>query len=346
LFFESSIGTVPDVQASTSATNGGAPDADPVVVSELTKTYPGPVHAVRGLSFRVRTGEIFGLLGPNGAGKTTTVGVLTTLTRPTSGQAAVGGHDVRTDPVEVRRSIGVVFQDSVLDNDFSGAQNLRLHARLWRVPDAERRIASLLDAVGLTERADDVVWTYSGGMRRRLEIGRALLGDPKVMFLDEPTLGLDPIARRDLWQVVRTLRERRGVTIVLSTHYLEEAQNVCDRVAIVDKGLIVEEGKPTELVDRLGNEVADLALGDDRDATQLLAALDGGPGHIIRGGSGVSIASAEPRQQLTDRISALPLSELGVTTMTVRPATLNDVFLHLTASAPEHDLATALGSRG
>jgi ABC-2 type transport system ATP-binding protein len=333
------------MHASTLATNATAPDGDPVVVSELTKTYAGPVHAVRGLSFRVRAGEIFGLLGPNGAGKTTTVGVLTTLTRPTSGQAAVGGHDVRTDTVAVRRSIGVVFQDSVLDNDFSGAQNLRLHARLWRVPDAERRIASLLAAVGLTERADDVVWTYSGGMRRRLEIARALLADPKVMFLDEPTLGLDPIARRDLWQVVRTLRERHGVTIVLCTHYLEEAQDVCDRVAIVDNGLIVQEGRPSELVDRLGNEVADLVLADDHDATELLAALDGQPGHIIQGGSGVSIVSAEPRQRLTDRISALPLARLGVTTITVRPATLNDVFLHLTASASEHDLVTAAGSR-
>ena len=333
------------MRTSTLAATRLAPEGHPVVVSELTKTYPGPVEAVRGLSFRVGSGEIFGLLGPNGAGKTTTVGVLTTLVRPTSGQAAVAGHDVRTDPVGVRRSIGVVFQDSVLDNDFSGAQNLRLHARLWRVPDAERRIASLLAAVGLTERADDVVWTYSGGMRRRLEIARALLADPKVMFLDEPTLGLDPIARRDLWQVVRTLSERHGVTIVLSTHYLEEAQDVCDRVAIVDKGLIVEEGEPSDLVDRLGNEVAELALSDDHDATGLLAALEDQPGRIIQGGSGVSIVSAEPRRQLTERIGALPLSELGVRTMTVRPATLNDVFLHLTASAPEHDLATAAGSR-
>ena len=181
-------------------------------------------------------------------------------------------------------------------------------------------------------------------MRRRLEIARALLADPKVMFLDEPTLGLDPIARRDLWQVVRTLRERHGVTIVLSTHYLEEAQDVCDRVAIVDEGRIVEEGRPSELVDRLGNEVADLALADDHDPSGLLAALDGEDGHIVRAGSGVSIISAEPRQRLTDRISALPLAELGVATMTVRAATLNDVFLHLTASAPEHDLATAAGS--
>jgi ABC-2 type transport system ATP-binding protein len=314
---------------------------DQVVVSDLIKTYPGPVEAVRGISFSVGAGEIFGLLGPNGAGKTTTVGILTTLVRATSGDATVGGHDVSREPVQVRRSIGVVFQESVLDNDFSGADNLWLHARLWRVPEPERRIASLLEAVGLSARADDVVWTYSGGMRRRLEIARALLADPKVMFLDEPTLGLDPIARRDLWHVVRTLRERHGVTIVLSTHYLEEAQEVCDRVAIVDRGAIVGAGEPHALVDRLGHEVADLALADRHDATPLLARLAGQPGHVLTSGSGVSIVSGEPRQQLTDRISALPLHELGVTSMTVRPATLNDVFLHLTAGGREHDLAAA-----
>jgi ABC-2 type transport system ATP-binding protein len=324
---------------------GRLPDRDDaVVVSDLTKTYPGPVEAVRGLSFRVGAGEIFGLLGPNGAGKTTTVGILITLVRPTSGSAIVGGHDVLVDPLAVRGSIGVVFQDSVLDNDFTGAENLWLHARLWRVPDAQRRISSLLAAVGLSERADDIVWTYSGGMRRRLEIARALLADPTVMFLDEPTLGLDPIARRDLWQVVRVLRERRGVTIVLSTHYLEEAQEVCDRVAIVDKGRIVEEGRPAGLVDRLGNEVAELAIEGD-DATQLLAALDSQPGHVIRSSSTVSIVSPESRQELTDRINALPLSALNVSAMTVRPATLNDVFLHLTASGDQPDMASATGSR-
>jgi ABC-2 type transport system ATP-binding protein len=317
---------------------------DPVSVTELTKTYAGGINALRGVSFAVQAGEIFGLLGPNGAGKTTTVGVLTTLVRPTSGFATVGGHDVRAEPLEVRRSIGVVFQDSVLDNDFSGAENLRLHARLWRVPDAERRIESLVAAVGLTERIDDIIWTYSGGMRRRLEIARALLADPKVMFLDEPTLGLDPIARRDLWRVVRALRERHGVTIVLSTHYLEEAQDVCDRVAIIDKGQIVAEGTPAALVARWGREVADLFLDSD-DATELVAALEGQPGHLIQAGSSVSIVSSESRRALTDRINALPLSEIGVSSITVRPATLNDVFLHLTAGAGEHDLAGATRSR-
>jgi ABC-2 type transport system ATP-binding protein len=317
---------------------------DAVTVSALTKTYPGPVQAVRGLSFSVGTGEIFGLLGPNGAGKTTTVGILTTLVRPTSGTAVVGGHDVIDDALAVRRSIGVVFQDSVLDNDFTGRQNLWLHARLWRVADAGRRISSLLAAVDLTDRADDIIWTYSGGMRRRLEIARALLADPKVLFLDEPTLGLDPIARRDLWQVVRALRERHGVTIVLSTHYLEEAQDVCDRVAIVDKGTIVEEGRPAELVERLGNEVAELSLARS-DASRLLEALEGQPGHVIHASSSVSIVSPESRQELTDRLNALTLAELGVSAMTVRAATLNDVFLHLTAPSDHPDLTATTGSR-
>ena len=231
----------------------------------------------------------------------------------------------------------------MLDNDFSGAQNLWLHARLWRVPDAERRIASLLAAVGLTERADDVVWTYSGGMRRRLEIARALLADPKVMFLDEPTLGLDPIARRDLWQVVRTLTERHGVTIVLSTHYLEEAQEVCDRVAIVDQGRIVEAasrgaGRSAR------HEVADLALADDTMPPAARRPRRPARSHHP-GGSSVSIVSAESRQQLTDRISALPLDRARRDDDD-RPS--GDAQRRLPAphrDAPEHDLAAAAGSR-
>jgi ABC-2 type transport system ATP-binding protein len=184
------------------ATGGPPRTRDPIVVEELARTYPGGVQAIRGVSFRVRQGEVFGLLGPNGAGKTTTISVLTTLVRPSGGTAIVGGHDVVADPLAARSSIGVVFQDSVLDNEFSGEANLRLHAGLWRVPDAASRIASMLDAVGLSERAGDSVRTYSGGMRRRLEIARALLGRPRVLFLDEPTLGLDPIVRQELWHTI------------------------------------------------------------------------------------------------------------------------------------------------
>ena len=315
---------------------------DPIVVDRLTKSYPGPVEAVRGISFRVRPGEIFGLLGPNGAGKTTTLGVLTTLVGPTSGSALVDGHDVAVAPLAVRRTIGVVFQESVLDNEFTAAENLWLHARLWRVPDAARRIEALLGAVELTERADHGVRSFSGGMRRRLEIARALLASPRVMFLDEPTLGLDPIVRRDLWQVVRRLRERDGVTILLSTHYLEEAQDICDRVAIIDKGRIVAEGDPAALVAQLGEQIIDLQVdGDVAAVARSLAEADPTLGSASQSGATLSLASDRPARELSERVNALALAELGVTAFTVRPATLNDVFLDLTASVGGEDLMAA-----
>ena len=232
---------------------------EPVMVRALTKTYPNGVEAVRGITFDVRGGEVFGLLGPNGAGKTTTLGVLTTLVRPSGGSAMVGGFDVVSDPVAARGSIGVVFQDSVLDNEFSGAANLRLHASLWRVRTRTRGSRRSSTRSGLP----DARWgpaTYSGGMRRRLEIARALLGRPSVLFLDEPTLGLDPIGRQDLWHTVGALRERERVTVLLSTHYLEEAETVCDRVAIVDRGTIIALGTPAQLIDRVGTRCSSCGL--------------------------------------------------------------------------------------
>ena len=315
--------------------------ADPVVVEELTKTYPGGVQAVRGISFRVRPGEVFGLLGPNGAGKTTTIGVLTTLVRPSGGRALVGGHDVVAEPLAARRSIGVVFQESVLDNDFSGLANLRLHARLWRVPDADARIASLLDAVGLSERASDSVRTYSGGMRRRLEIARALMARPSVLFLDEPTLGLDPIVRRELWQTIGALREREQVTVLLSTHYLEEAETVCDRVAIIDRGRLIAHDGPARLVAAVGPQMLELSVdGDPTGALAALAELGPSVGQPLRVGPTVSVATSEASEALTERVGALGLSRLGVRSITVRPTTLNDVFLILTARrAADRDAA-------
>src|SRR4051812_10048954 len=303
--------------------------AEPILTERLSKTYPGGVEAVRELSIEIREGEVFGLLGPNGAGKTTTLGVLTTLVRPTGGAAFVDGHDVVRDPFAARRSLGVVFQESVLDNDFSGAENMWLHARIWRVPDAAARIESLLDAVGLGDRADDGVMTYSGGMRRRLEIARALLGRPRVLVLDEPTLGLDPVVRNELWQMIRELRARQQLTVLVSTHYLEEAANVCDRVAIIDRGVISAEGPPGQLVSALGHEVLEVQV--DGDAAPVMDGL-GTVGTPIRLGSTVSVASREPPGTLAERASALALAELGVTATTVRPATLNDVFLHLNAN--------------
>jgi ABC-2 type transport system ATP-binding protein len=220
----------------------------------------------------------------------------------------------------------------VLDNEFSGMANLRLHARLWRVPDAAARVASLLAAVELSERASDSVRTYSGGMRRRLEIARALLGRPSVLFLDEPTLGLDPIVRQELWRTISALREREQVTVLLSTHYLEEAQTVCDRVAIIDHGEIIALDSPARLIAEVGRQMLDLQV--DGDATDALVALRGlGPsvGDPVRAGSTLSVASSESSEALTERVNALTPSRLGVTTMTVRPTTLNDVFLMLTS---------------
>jgi ABC-2 type transport system ATP-binding protein len=267
---------------------------------------------------------------------------LTTLVRPSSGTATVGGHDVVAEPLAARRSIGVVFQDSVLDNEFSGEANLRLHARLWRVPDGEARIAALLDAVGLTERASDLVRTYSGGMRRRLEIARALLGRPSVLFLDEPTLGLDPIARQELWHTIGVLRRREQVTVLLSTHYLEEAETVCDRVAIIDRGSIIALATPAQLIDRVGRETLELRV--DRDPTELLIALRRlGPsvGEPIVAGETVSVASSSSPEELSARAAALEPSRVGVQTMTVRPTTLNDVFLTLTNRQSAHEAALA-----
>jgi ABC-2 type transport system ATP-binding protein len=315
---------------------------DPVVVKALTKTYANGVQAVRGISFDVRNGEVFGLLGPNGAGKTTTLGVLMTLVQPSGGTAMVGGHDVIADPLAARRSIGVVFQDSVLDIEFSGEANLRLHARLWRVPNADARIASLLDAVGLAGRASDSVRTYSGGMRRRLEIARALLGQPSVLFLDEPTLGLDPIVRQELWHTVGVLRRREQVTVLLSTHYLEEAETVCDRVAIIDEGKIIAVGSPVELIDEVGRETLELRIeGDPAELLVALRGLDPTLGEPLVAGETVSVTSSSSPEELSTQVTALEPSRLGVRTVTVRPTTLNDVFLTLTSRGTRREAAVA-----
>jgi ABC-2 type transport system ATP-binding protein len=307
----------------------------PVVVEGLTKRYPNGVEALGGISFTVEQGEIFGLLGPNGAGKTTTLGVLTTLVRPTGGSASVDGHDVTTASLAVRRSIGVVFQESVLDNEYTGEQNLRFHARLWDLPDAGPRIAELLGAVGLADRAGDPAKTYSGGMRRRLEIARALLVRPRVLFLDEPTLGLDPVVRSELWQLIRDLKAASGVTVVVSTHYLEEVEQVCDRVATIDRGHIVATGNPSQMVADLGRHILELRLADVAAAGPVLDALRTHPLGArppLQVGTTITVASDEDREALGEQSARLGLSALGVTATVVRPATLNDVFLNLTVA--------------
>ena len=218
-----------------------------IVVESLVKKFNG-LTAVDGISFSVEPGEVFGFLGPNGAGKSTTINILCTLLKPTSGRASVAGHDCLAEPDAVRQSIGIIFQDPTLDNGLTAYENLLFHAYLYNLDraTAKRRIDEVLGLVDLSSRKNDIVRKYSGGMKRRLEIARGLLHYPKVLFMDEPTLGLDPQSRNMIWEFIRSLKSRTGITIFMTTHYLEEAE-FCDRVAIIDLGKIITIGSPAEL---------------------------------------------------------------------------------------------------
>lgn len=231
-----------------------------IEVKELTKIFEGKIKAVDGISFNVKKGEILGFLGPNGAGKTTTLNMLSTLLRPTSGTAIVNGHDVLSEPDAVRRSIGYVFQDTTLDIELTGRENLDFHGRLYGLERSirQQRIKEVLELVQLTDRADNFVKTYSGGMKRRLEIARGLLHHPQVLFLDEPTLGLDPQTRRSIWEHILQLNQEKEVTIILTTHYTEEADYLCKHILIIDFGKVVVLDTPEKLKARLEGDVVTL----------------------------------------------------------------------------------------
>jgi ABC-2 type transport system ATP-binding protein len=233
-----------------------------VEVSKITKKY-GSITAVNDVSFDISSGEIFGFLGPNGAGKTTLIRILTTLVKPTSGNARVAGRDVVKEPDAVRREIGVVPQAMTSDLDLTGHENMDIYARFYSMPSTERkgRIKYLLEMVGLTSRANDLVATYSGGMRRRLEIARALVHKPEILFLDEPTIGLDPQSRIVIWDFLKKLREGDSMTLFLTTHYMDEAETLCSRVAIIDAGKIIVLGSPEELKSQIpGNDIVSLGV--------------------------------------------------------------------------------------
>ncbi|HZD42700.1 MAG TPA: ATP-binding cassette domain-containing protein, partial [Methanomicrobiales archaeon] len=230
----------------------------------MTRKF-GDLVAVDHISFSVRQGEIFGLLGPNGAGKTTTINMLTTLLHPTSGQARVGGYDVISGRGRVRESIGVVFQEPALDTNLTGRENLDFHAMMYGIDrkSREARIGEVLDLIEMTDKANVLVENYSGGMKRRLEIGRGLIHHPKVLFLDEPTLGLDAQTRRRIWEYVLDLKEKTAITIVITTHYMEEADYLCDRIAIMDHGRIAALDTPERLKDALGGDVITLEMANN-----------------------------------------------------------------------------------
>lgn len=305
-----------------------------IEVRQLTKTYPGGVEAVKGLDFDVAAGEVFGLLGPNGAGKSTTVGMLTTTIAPTSGRARLAGFDVAADPVAARAVSAVVFQEPVVDRPLTGRRNLAVHARLWGLDPAAAagRIDEVVDAFGLGELVDRPVGTYSGGQRRRLEIARALVSDPQVLFLDEPTVGLDPRIRFELLDYIAGLRARLGMTILLTTHYLDEAEQLCDRVAIVHEGRIVALDSPAALLAGLGREIVELRV--DGDVVATLASLRS---HGIANGDTFLVGSTVhiPLRDRPGRDAVAAITDLSVATraITSRAPTLDDVYLKLTGES-------------
>lgn len=293
---------------------------------DLTKKFNG-LTAVDKLNIQVKEGEVFGLLGPNGAGKTTTLSMLCTILKPSSGTARVNGFDVVKNPHEVRKSIGIVFQDPSLDNRLSGKDNLFIHAALYGMQEdkARDRVDKLVSLVGLEDRIDHLVKTYSGGMRRRLEIARGLVHTPRILFLDEPTLGLDPQTRGKVWEYINNFRKKEGITIILTTHYMEEAESLCDRVAIVDQGRIVALDNPKELTKKVENEVITLKLSDNSRANEFKK-LD----FVID----VNI-SGDVRLSVHDSVKAIPkimnfATENGieVKSVDIEKVTLNEVFMH------------------
>jgi ABC-2 type transport system ATP-binding protein len=308
-------------------------EAPAVEVAGLRKTYPRGVEAVKGISFEVAQGEVFGLLGPNGAGKSTTIGMLTTTVAPTAGRARLAGYDVATQPLLARGVSSVVFQDAVVDRGLSGRANLELHGRLWGVPEAAaaRRIAELVDAVGLTELIGRPVGSYSGGERRRLEIARALVSSPRVLFLDEPTVGLDPRIRHELLDVIAGLRGREGMTILLTTHYLDEAQRLCDRVAIIHQGTIVGLDSPHALLAGLGREILEFRVSGSAPAA-LAALRERGIARADSFAVGARVTVPLHEHATTEALTAIESERLHVSEIATRLPTLDDVYLQLTGA--------------
>lgn len=301
-------------------------DSFTIVAENLSRRF-GSVEAVKDVSFSVRRGEAFGFLGPNGAGKTTTIRMLCTLLRPTAGRALVDGFDVMLRPMDVRRSIGIIFQDPSLDERLTAAENLRFHAMIYHLPrrDRQKRIDDVLALVDLSDRAGDLVKTFSGGMKRRLEIARGLMHLPKVLFLDEPTIGLDPQTRAHIWQYLQRLRRERGVTMFLTTHYMEEAEQ-CERIAVIDNARIIALDTPEGLKSQVGGDIITVRTADEAAMERVIR--DRYRLSVRRDASGIHIEVGDGASFIPELLAGLPPGE--VRAVSVRRPTLDDVFLKLT----------------
>lgn len=310
-----------------------------ISVRELGKDF-GALKALKGIDLEIHKGELFGLLGPNGAGKTTLISILATILRASRGAASVCGYDVGTQEDAVRRSIGIVFQEPTLDDELTGEENLDFHGRLYGMDASTRRsrIKEVLDLVDLDDRRGDLVKTYSGGMRRRLEIARGLMHRPQVLFLDEPTLGLDPQTRRKIWNYIRDLKDSFGMTIILTTHYMDEADRLCSRIAIIDRGEIVAEDSPEGLKARLGGDVVELDTVAEVPQTFLDSLQE------LSTVSDVAVQDGRVVLGVTSGESFVPVAfdtarrhEVKISGVSMRKPNLEDVFIRLTGREIRHE---------
>jgi ABC-2 type transport system ATP-binding protein len=303
-----------------------------ISAEHLVKVYNGKVKAVDDVSFDVRRGEIFGFLGPNGAGKTTTVSMLSAGLRPTGGRAVIDGLEVAKQPEEVKRRIGVIFQEATADGDLSGTENLEVAAGSYGMSraDGRQRARELIDQMQLNDSADRLAKTYSGGMRRRLELAVGLIHRPRVLFLDEPTLGLDPQGRAGFWSFILKLRKENGMTVFVTTHYLDEADTMCQRIAIIDHGKIVATGSPAELKDRLGGDVVTVkTAAETPDVTAVLSALPG-VSAVQKKESTYRVKCRQGETFVPAAVGAITKAGLGVTGVAVKRPSLDEVFLEFT----------------
>jgi len=314
-----------------------------IIIVENLKKYYKDVKAVDGINLEVDRGEIFGFLGPNGAGKTTTIKMLVTLLKPTGGTAKIVGYDIRKSPDEIRNNIGVVFQDPALDDILTGKENLDFHARMYGIKKGkkEKRIKEVLKLVDLEERADTLVKNYSGGMRRRLEIARGLMHFPKILFLDEPTLGLDPQTRRVIWEYIKDLNEKENITIFLTTHYMEEADYLCDRIAIIDYGKILVIDKPSKLKNKIGKDVITISCYNSKLCADLLKREKWVESIKIHN-SNVTIGTREVEKKLPLILRMAERNKIKIKSIDIRKPTLEDVFLYYTGRKIREQKATNL----
>jgi ABC-2 type transport system ATP-binding protein len=298
-----------------------------IKVKNLKKIFNHEIKAVNGINFEVKEGEIFGFLGPNGAGKTTTMNILCALTKPTEGEASICKYDVMTQPEEVRRCIGIVFQDMSLDDRLTAKENLELHARLYGVPKSERkkRINEVMELAELKDRENSIVKTFSGGMKRRLELARGLIHHPRVLFLDEPTLGLDPQTRKHIWDYILNLKREKGITIMLTTHDMEEADELCDRIAIMDHGKIIALDTSRNLKDSLGGDtiVLDLKDEDIKKGIKIFKNSKTFDGELF-------LSVKNGGKEIKRILEVARKNKIDVLEINIRKPTLNDVFLSLT----------------